>query len=666
MSSINLPKIISFKVSRYFYSLFASNTELDLSLENSLNILIGKNSIGKTTTIELLLYAIVGEYNNKFEFANNKNNKEISISNKKFLSRMKKEENNTVEIHFKLFNSLIEIKREIRTNKIINLKLNNDNVEENDLNSFYKNEVEKLSCISFDNFVFLMKEFLVLEEQDDFLLWNESIQNKLFLMFFDCDEQKFNNITLDIKKKDSEKRQEQHHNASIKKTLDKINDNISKIANKENVNIYDPKKLKFLEIKLKKEEDNIKTLKEGYEKVSSKHNREQKTFFSIQEEYENLQSEILKLESKFYKGTYNKYLHFYHKLDNYKICSFCTNRIGTSTVIRLNGIKKASHCPMCDKEIELLKNGKEFSKDKLDELNSLKSKVDYSYDNLINQKNIKDKIKRELEVLKESINSASETIENIKEELISEKLIKLEYEQNNSDIYNNLEYMTEVSRMKTLKNEINERESNIKKLDKELKILEKNLEQYYKDIGDNYKSELDEFLEILNNNTKVYFENKDVVFVIDGITKTDVLGQSLAHNKFVELSKILPVLEKIVKNDAKSLSTSERLITEYIFRLSLLEYLEKKYNIESFFILETSEGSFDYLNIDSLAKTIYELSNKIQSSLTVVTNLHDPYFLKKYATEENTYSFIKLMDNTEPMKIELENKINSIIKSNND
>ncbi len=119
MNHLYLPKIINFKVSSFFSSLFKTDEELNLSLNNSLNILIGKNSIGKTTTIELILFSIIGNYKFDVDFSNSKNSFFIDISNKKFLTRIKKLQNEIkTQLIFKIADKQIELHRNINTGRI--------------------------------------------------------------------------------------------------------------------------------------------------------------------------------------------------------------------------------------------------------------------------------------------------------------------------------------------------------------------------------------------------------------------------------------------------------------------------------------------------------------------------------------------------------------------
>jgi hypothetical protein len=159
-----------------------------------------------------------------------------------------------------------------------------------------------------------------------------------------------------------------------------------------------------------------------------------------------------------------------------------------------------------------------------------------------------------------------------------------------------------------------------------------------------------------------YTENENIFF--EKIEGEEILLSefkiNVNENKEGMLYHVLPKLNDNLKTDPKSLSTSERLIIEYIFRLTLLEYLEKTNDLETFLILETSEGSFDYLKVSDLARTINDLSNRIKSSVIVVTNVHDPYFLTPYATENNTFSFFDLMSESED-KNKLKELVDKII-----
>lgn len=660
MNRLHLPKIISFKVSNSFYSLFAPQEELCLSLNNSLNILIGKNSIGKTTTIELILYSLIGDCNIDINFSNSKNSFKIDISNNKFKNRSKNDKV-TTEIIFKISDTKVEIHRDIIKGCITKLYINNNLIKEKNLEEYYEDSIKKLTNLSFENFVFILKEFLVLEEEDSYIVWNADKQNKIFLTFFDSDINTFERITNETKNFSSLKKQETYFKGNIEKSKKDLQLKLEKLKEKIDTE-FNPLKITNLEEKIKKSSNEIKNITDNLSKIEISVDEKENKIQEIIEKKETLTEDLLTLENEYFGNTYNKYLHYYNKLLSYNICSFCNNKISDKELSLINNFKKNCQCPMCKKDIHLKSNNQ--NKDLLNCIEEKRTNLD-KIERMEQQ--IEEEIKRE----KKELNKIKLTIEDLinkfnelKNNLFKEKLKQTEYEKFNTNNPYSLD--NDIIKIQTdfliIDEQIEEKDQKIKEYGD--KIREKNIElnDYMKKIYSNYIMEVDKFIEKLNENIKIYFYAHNESITFEKIEAESVLLDDFninIENKKNVFYQVMPRLNNNLRNNPKNLGTSERLIIEYIFRFTLLEYLESTSNIETFFILETSEGSFDYLKVNDLASTINKLSNKLNSSVITVTNIHDPYFLSQYVTKENTFNFFKLMEDSDEKDnlLKLVNKI---------
>lgn len=651
MNHLYLPKIINFKVSSFFSSLFKTDEELNLSLNNSLNILIGKNSIGKTTTIELILFSIIGNYKFDVDFSNSKNSFFIDISNKKFLTRIKKLQNEIkTQLIFKIADKQIELHRNINTGRITKFLLDKKEIFTDDLDKEYIRIITHLTNLSFENFIFILKEFLILEEEDSYIVWNENKQNKIFLTFFDCNIKRFEELTQETKALASQQKQERHHRTDLYNQRNKLQEELDELKKHIDSN-YNPQRIYLLNKNINKLSQILNNQHKKYDYleiniIETKDKLNKKLL-----NREEISDELSVLELQFYGNIYNKYLHYYNKLHNYNICSFCNTKVNETVIKKLNNFKTKNECPVCDNSIKL--NEHNIPKNILEDMETKRIdivKIEKDIDLLNNV--LKEK-ENEISKIRKDIEENLKKFNKDKEELFREKIIQSEYEKftNKSENNFNEEMLKIQSGFSLIEKQISDKNEKIEKYEEQIKEKNILLNDFLQAIKNNYQKELDIFISKLNENIKLYFysDNENIVF-------EKIEGEEILLNEFKIdenenngglLFHILPKLNDNLKTDPKSLSTSERLIIEYIFRLTLLEYLEKTNDLETFLILETSEGSFDYLKVSDLARTINELSDRLKSSVIVVTNVHDPYFLTPYATENNTFSFFDLMSESE-------------------
>lgn len=648
-----LPKIINFKVLSFFSSLFETDEEFNLPLNNSLNILIGKNSIGKTTTIELILFSIIGNYKFDIDFSNSKNSFVIDISNKKFLTRIKKLQNEIkTQLIFKIAGKQIELHRNINTGRIIKLLIDNTINTADDLDKEYVNIITNLTNLSFENFIFILKEFLILEEEDSYIVWNENKQNKIFLTFFDCNIKRFEELTKETKALASLQKQERHHRTDLYDQRDKLQEELEELKKHIDSN-YDPRKIELLNKDISKLSQILNVHHKKYDSLKRSIIETEESLNIKLLNKEEIGDKVAELELQFYGNIYNKYLHYYNKLHNYNICSFCNTKVKDFVVQKLDSFKIKNECPVCDSSIKL--NKYNIPKDILKTLEEKRSTIIRLEKEIDSLNDLLERKENEISKVRKNIEENLQNFDQTKEELFKEKIIQTEYEKfaNKSENNFNEEMLKIQTGFSSIIKQISSKNEKIEEYEKQ--IQEKNilLNKFLQSIKNNYQQELDVFIIKLNKNIKLYFYSNNENITFEKIEGEEILLNEFKidvkenKNKEGMLYHILPKLNDNLKTSPKSLSTSERLIIEYIFRLTLLEYLEETNDLETFLILETSEGSFDYLKVGDLAKTINELSNRLNSSVIAVTNIHDPYFLTPYATESNTFSFFDLMCESE-------------------
>jgi len=94
------------------------------------------------------------------------------------------------------------------------------------------------------------------------------------------------------------------------------------------------------------------------------------------------------------------------------------------------------------------------------------------------------------------------------------------------------------------------------------------------------------------------------------------------------LTTFVPMFGGQARLTTDSVSTSERIFLESLFRLSLIELYHSYTSHQPFFVLETSEGTFDVHMTRKFAEGLRMFSNN-KFPFISITNLSKPLFIKK-------------------------------------
>ena len=171
---IKLPIIKEIEVKGY--ELFKSDWKYEF--KNGLNLFIGENRLGKTTTVYIILYGIVG----------------LPKKNKNFFSdRLPEREQirNTrpsVRLGFNIGFDYIEIERDLFTSQINSFSINGQTCKKNKdkkIEEIYFKKIVRLGGIScLNDYAFLLENLLIREEEGNYLLWEPEAQIRILRLLF--------------------------------------------------------------------------------------------------------------------------------------------------------------------------------------------------------------------------------------------------------------------------------------------------------------------------------------------------------------------------------------------------------------------------------------------------------------------------------------------------
>jgi hypothetical protein len=585
-----------------------------------MNLFIGANGLGKTTTTNLIIYGIVG-FNSEISQDYFLNRGKVEVTDEK--GRQIKA---SVILEFSVGEHYFKIERYIENDAIKCLTIDKDKFTEEEIDNIdeeYEGRLAQYTGIqNLDDIVFLLKKFLIREEEANYLIWDDrgGDQSKLIRLLINDSgfEDEYSELAKTLKEADSAMRGKQDIKAQFQKRIDELTGEKEKELKKRKS--YDSRQtfeqdLSRLEVEIeilkKNQTKNLEDISYTLNNIKSIDGKLE----SISAEYESKGEKTQTLESQLFKFVYadDKILNAVHKLKHYGICIYCNKKPKKEVIQKIiNALEIENSCPVCHSHLYNDNQHDINSDETIKELESSQHELD-SY---------KSKI-AELETRKTNSSKDLATLWNTQQqldkELHSKSISAYDVKILLSNLSKNPEeqitiYDTQIS---ALENQILKYEKEIAKDNKKAttaknKLLEKNEEQ--NKIITAFEKELNK---IFTSYTSKYFKSDCSLVTTTGKPK----------ESNISVTSYVPSFDGKMRKAIKNCSTSERIFLEYLFRLSLLQLYCQKSKNQAFMIMETTEGAFDITNTEQLAGAFVEFGKK-NIPFIIITNFSKPDFLK--------------------------------------
>jgi DNA repair exonuclease SbcCD ATPase subunit len=636
MRQLYLPNLKKIKVNEY--TLYQQEPTFEYDFKVGTNAVIGANGIGKTTFVNIIIYCLVGHKKKKFKINKNTNKNKLEYVDEDFFSsRIDNSANDftnlsaAATLEFSLGNTQIIITRSLVDNNINSLIIDGNEVNEpNDI--IYQNIIEDLSNISqFQDFEVLVREFLFFDEQRNNVAWEIDSQDNILRILL-LDEQyhlKINDLEDKITKADTKGRHksedkrvaEASYNELVAAKDDVVKQSVvaTEDTDTENDNIEDHEanrqklvlKRNELNSQLLNRKEELASEQEKFNELTQENLQIEGTLSNLSAIYDNVMSEIKRLETDLYKSIYNKLPDYYFTIEKNMLaegkCLVCNAK---SREIQHNAtmLKQNGKCLVCSSK---LVESVPVDSGIVEQLNILNEEKKERLNQLNNQKNKQEKLSSKLYESKNSIFNLKTIISDLERAkvVIESELNKDEPENGKPDMYNEI-----------LKN----KEKIINELDKEVR------EAYQE--RDNYKKELIEYtqkfkavINNLNQRLSSYF-NKYASTFLGLDCKLSVTGKTL--NKIPHFYYV-PEIDGQIRKDIWSVSESQRFFIDQAFRMAIIEYLQANItNFSTFFITETPEGSLD-IAYESQVAMMFNIFSKSNNKIIFTSNLNSSNFMKE-------------------------------------
>ena len=240
------------------YTLYPNGLDYTFDFIKGVNLVLGGNGMGKTTFVNLIKYAIIGNYKNRFDFRRTyldrmiqrrQENSATYFSNRMDASVITDGDKPFVELSFRIHDAVFVVKRDLQEIRIVSCLVNGEAItgeqisqakyeklSEKEKKTYllykYEKEVEKYSNITFDDLIVFVNEVLFFGEDHKTIMWNNSssgsidVQDELFNKYFNdpkLDEERQEALR-QAKYFDSLSRHRSEDMRAIKKVLDKIDE----------------------------------------------------------------------------------------------------------------------------------------------------------------------------------------------------------------------------------------------------------------------------------------------------------------------------------------------------------------------------------------------------------------------------------------------------------
>ncbi len=597
------------------------NQDWKYTVHSGLNLMLGVNAIGKTTTTNIVTYGLVGSHKGFHEILNPdyflqrlENYEELIVKNNLQPS---------VRIDIQIGVHSISFSRSLTKDTILALTIDKKKIPNHDeLKEQYEDILKKFTGFTdLNDLQFLISHLLIREEEGNYLLWDLEAQSRVMrlLLNYSGFSDEFKKLEDELQTADTAYKREKDFMGRLEKRKRELEDDRkSKLSN--NKDFVKREDVSQIISKLRAEREDIIKNKD-FDFANSIQLKEKlrdvlNELDTLKSNYEESSEELNSLESRFYQSSFEDHRgeFIFSKITNRSICMVCNNNVSQTKVTEIvRKVKTLHECPVCSSELKNVENIVEsLTAREVKRMESLEKTVKQSYPVIVALQKEYEKLFTQVEETNKRIlaNDQKLTELNIN---IAINTSKLDQIVNNSETpMTNFDFA-----IAELQNQIEVLRETTEPLLAQFNSVKRKMEAKNDELNkviDNYHEKL---VEIYSSISKNYF----------GKTSSLLLISRKPKGFEVPLKYFIPLLNGKERYFQTRVSKSQAIFMEYLFRLSLLKLYFQNTDIKPFLFLETSEGSFDVSNTEIMADTLTQIG-KIGFPFVIITNLSKIDFIK--------------------------------------
>jgi len=196
MRKIYLPELLSIHLKNY--TLYPNGLDYTFDFIKGVNLVLGGNGMGKTTFVNLIKYAILGNYKNRYDFRRTyldkiiqrrQENSATYFSNRMDANVITDGESPFVELSFRIHETEFYVKRDLQEIRLLSVKVDGktisgeqitqskyEKLSEDEKHPYlsykYEKEIERCANITFDDLIVFVNEVLFFGEDHKTIMWN--------------------------------------------------------------------------------------------------------------------------------------------------------------------------------------------------------------------------------------------------------------------------------------------------------------------------------------------------------------------------------------------------------------------------------------------------------------------------------------------------------------
>lgn len=637
MRTIFLPTLEKIRIQNF--TLYPNGLDFEHNFVNGVNLILGGNGMGKTTFVNLIKYAIIGNYKKSLDLT--RTYREQAIVKRRlnpsdyFRNRMDKtitlENKASVGISFFINNTHFFVERCLEAVSINTFSVNGSKIDgdiitqdkyeflkddirkenntekkeekEKDLEKYilykYEKELEKCANLSFDDLIFFVNEILFFGEDHKTILWKDeedlstNVQDELFNKYFnspELDKERQEALRL-ARYYDSLSRHRSEDIRAINKVLNKINkstkdrgDVTSKIIRlKDDIARIDQQLIKVQNDRLKKEKN-----------ISINQNVVNRLSFSMNDIERRKNIAENKFINKAWQTLHPQYDIFVKNIKSNNICPLC-NQFEESLVQKV--LNHPDNCFVCNTKFKKIENP-ELEK----EYQSVLKEHDDTHNQIQNTLLEISKLETEISIFDKQFTSLG-----IKKRENQSNLRLLEFQNTQEENTNELQaFYDEILRLEKEKEENQEKSKlELLKADEIFKSIETEIIKNVRHFSSLFSSFAEKFLGV---ECSLTYEN------IDGTTE----------------KRFYPVIDRTIRKNQEELSESQRFFVDHSFRMSILSFF---YTKPTFYIVETPDSSLD-ISYEENAANVFLNFLKQPNCVIITSNLNNSLFVNHIISNE--------------------------------
>jgi predicted nucleic acid-binding Zn-ribbon protein len=312
---------------------------------------MGGNAMGKTTTLQAVVFALAGEADEEVEAEKN-----ARLTTRYFRRRLNDSQNTEIHVDFELGETHLSIRRGIASDAVLGVKVDNEEWIHDTLEASAKYEeavVEAGGYESFNDFRFLLHRLAYLPETRQSLVWDQRAQTRVVMLVCSdaAHERKFRDLSVRLRNIDTDKR---HLHVDI----GHIQTRISRLEAEQKLS-RSPRKESRVDLKAMEAVKEMQALHTQLIGVASRRNKVfarieecRKSLVLANERLEKLQEQLTAVEDSFILRTLrsieaNAPAVALQKLLVYHVCPYCSQQSDTLATAANKALSQGN-CPICD------------------------------------------------------------------------------------------------------------------------------------------------------------------------------------------------------------------------------------------------------------------------------------------------------------------------------